>query len=123
RGVAGPALLQDQWALTNAIESGNAGEALRQLALVFDAGGEAYMILGQLGWLVRSKFPALAPASVAPAVEALFRADEALKSSGGDHRMLLERLVVELCGGEGATSGRRGPWGARACSGPAPFRG
>src|SRR5262249_17215421 len=75
RAVAGPALLQDQWALTNAIESGNAGEALRQLALVFDAGGEAYMILGQLGWLVRSKFPALAPASVAPAVEALFRAD------------------------------------------------
>jgi DNA polymerase-3 subunit delta len=110
RAIAGPALLQDHWALTNAIESGNAAEALRQLALVFDAGGEAYMVLGQLGWLVRSKFPALAPASVAPAVEALFRADEALKTSGGDPRILLERLVVELCGGKRVTSGRRGAW-------------
>ena len=110
RMVAGPALLQDQWALTNAIESGNAAEALRQIALMFDAGGEAYMILGQLGWLVRSKFPAIAPAAVAPAIEALFRTDEQLKSSGGDPRILLERLVVELCSGKRATSGRRGAW-------------
>ena len=110
RAVAGPALLQDHWALTNAIESGNAADALRQLALVFDAGGEAPMVLGQLGWLVRSKFPALAPASVAPAVDAIFRTDEALKTSGGDPRMLLERLVVVLCGGKRATTGRRGAW-------------
>jgi DNA polymerase III subunit delta len=110
RAVGGAALLQDQWALTNAIESGNAAEALRQLALVFDAGGEAPMVLGQLGWLVRSKFPALAPAAVAPAVDAIFRTDEALKSSGGDPRILLERLVVELCGGKRATTGRRGAW-------------
>jgi DNA polymerase III subunit delta len=110
RAVGGPALLQDQWALTNAIESGNAAEALRQLALVFDAGGEAPMVLGQLGWLVRSKFPVLAPAALTPAVEALFRTDEALKSSGGDPRILLERLVVELCAGKRTTSGRRGAW-------------
>jgi DNA polymerase III delta subunit len=32
------------------------------------------------------------------AVEALFRTDVALKSSAGDHRVLLERLVLELCG-------------------------
>src|SRR5438270_815906 len=76
RAVGGAALLQDHWALTSAIESGNAAEALRQLALVFDAGGEAPMVLGQLGWLVRSKFPALAPAAVAPAVDAIFRTDE-----------------------------------------------
>jgi DNA polymerase III delta subunit len=110
RAVAGPALLQDHWALTNAIESGNAAEALRQIGLVFDAGGEAYMVLGQLGWLVRSKFPAIAPASVAPAIDALFRTDEQLKSSGGHPRILLERLVVELCGGKRATGGRRGAW-------------
>jgi len=110
REVAGPALLQDHWALANAIESGNTAEALRQIALVFEAGGEAPMVLGQLGWLVRSKFPALAPAALPPAVEALFRTDEALKSSGGDPRLLLERLVVELCGGKRATSGRRGAW-------------
>jgi len=108
--VAGPALLQDHWALANAIESGNAAEALRQIALVFDAGGEAPMVLGQLGWLVRAKFPALAPAALPPAVDALFRTDEALKSSGGDPRVLLERLVVELCAGKRATSARRGAW-------------
>ena len=110
REVGGPALLQDHWALANAIESGNAAEALRQVALVFDAGGEAPMVLGQLGWLVRSKFPALAPAALPPAIDALFRTDEALKSSGGDPRVLLERLVVELCAGKRTTSARRGAW-------------
>lgn len=110
RDVGGPALLQDHWALANAIESGNAAEALRQIALVFDAGGEAPMVLGQLGWLVRSKFPALAPAALPPAIDALFRTDEALKSSGGEPRILLERLVVELCAGKRATSARRGAW-------------
>jgi hypothetical protein len=39
-----------------------------------------------------------APARVPAAVEALFRTDVGLKSSGGDPRLLLERLVVELCG-------------------------
>jgi len=110
RDVGGPALLQDHWALANAIESGNAAEALRQIALVFDAGGEPPLVLGQLGWLVRSKFPALAPAALPPAIDALFRTDEALKSSGGDPRILLERLVVELCAGKRATSARRGAW-------------
>jgi DNA polymerase III delta subunit len=31
------------------------------------------------------------------AVEAVFRTDIALKSSGGDPRILIERLVVEMC--------------------------
>ena len=31
------------------------------------------------------------------AIEALFRTDLALKSSGGEPRVLLERFVVELC--------------------------
>ena len=35
---------------------------------------------------------------VPAAVEALFRTDVAMKSSGGDPRVLLERLIVELCG-------------------------
>ena len=35
------------------------------------------------------------------AVEALFRTDLDLKTSGGDPRVLLERLVVELCGAPG----------------------
>jgi DNA polymerase III delta subunit len=34
---------------------------------------------------------------VKPAVEAVFRTDIALKSSAGDPRTLIERLVVEMC--------------------------
>jgi len=37
------------------------------------------------------------PNRVAGAVDALFRTDLDLKTSGGDPRVLLERLVVELC--------------------------
>jgi DNA polymerase III delta subunit len=36
---------------------------------------------------------------VPAAIEALFRTDLELKSSGGDPRVLLERLVVDLCRG------------------------
>ncbi|HVH25816.1 MAG TPA: DNA polymerase III subunit delta [Vicinamibacterales bacterium] len=97
RQVAGPAALQDDWALTNAIEAGRCDEALRQLALMFEAGAAPEKILGQLGWLVRTKFPALAPDDLSAAVQSVFRTDVALKSSAGDPRILLERLVVELC--------------------------
>ena len=106
REVAGPAALQDDWAMTNAIEQGQAGAALRQLALMLDAGAPAEKILGQLGWLVRSKFPTAAPADLPAAVDAVFRTDLDLKRSGGDSRVLLERLVVELCAGKRAY-GRR----------------
>jgi DNA polymerase-3 subunit delta len=87
---------QDDWAVTNAIQRGNTAEALRQLALVLDAGATPYLVLGQLGYFVREKFGD--PRRVRGAVDALFRTDVALKSSGGDPRVLLERLVVELCG-------------------------
>jgi DNA polymerase III subunit delta len=96
RELVGPAALQDDWALTNAIEAGQGGEALRQLALLFDSGAVPEKILGQLGWLVRSKFPMIAPARLATAVEAVFRTDSDLKRSAGEPRVLLERLVVEL---------------------------
>ena len=106
REVVGPAALQDDWAMTNAIEAGQAAEALRQLALMFDAGAPAEKILGQLGWLVRTKFPALAPGDVRPAIEALFRTDLDLKRSAGDPRVLIERLIVELCAGKRAAARR-----------------
>src|SRR6266508_899788 len=99
RAVVGPAALQDDWAMTNAIEAGQAGDALRQLALMLDAGAAPEKILGQLGWVVRAKFPGIAPGDLRTAVNALFRTDLDLKRSAGDARMLLERLVVELCAG------------------------
>jgi DNA polymerase III subunit delta len=108
RELVGPAALQDDWAMTNAIEAGQGGEALRQLALMLDAGAAPEKILGQLGWLVRSKFPTIAPGDLPAAIEALFRTDLDLKSSAGHPRVLLERLVVELCGRRRMGSGARG---------------
>jgi DNA polymerase-3 subunit delta len=105
REVAGPAALQDDWAMTNAIEAGQGGDALKQLALMLESGAPPEKILGQLGWLVRTKFPTLATEELPAAVEGLFRTDLALKRSAGDPRVLLERLVVELCGGKRARTG------------------
>jgi DNA polymerase-3 subunit delta len=97
RQLVGPAALQDDWAMTNAIEAGQTAQALRQLALMLDAGAPPEKMLGQLGWLVRTKFPMMAPADLEGAVDSLFRTDLDLKRSAGDPRVLLERLVVELC--------------------------
>ena len=105
REVAGPAALQDNWAIANAIEAGQGGEALRQLSLTLDAGAPPEKVLGQLGWLVRSKFPQVAPGELRAAVEAVFRTDLDLKRSGGDPRVLLDRLVVELSGGKRTRTG------------------
>jgi DNA polymerase III delta subunit len=98
REVASAQTTQNPWAMTNAIEVGDAKGALRELALKFDAGEIPVMILGQIVWCTRKK---LAPARVARAVDALFRTDRALKASPADPRILLERLVVELCGAGG----------------------
>lgn len=87
----------DDWAVTNAITRGDTAEALRQLGLAIEGGGVSYQILGQLAWFVRERLTAADPRRVRPAVEALFRTDLELKSSGGDPRIPLERLVVELC--------------------------
>ena len=93
--VVGAATSQDDWGVTRAIERGSARDALRELALMMDEGAVPYMILGQLAWFVRTKVP---QPKVGAAVEAVFRTDLAIKTSAGDPRVLLERLVVELCG-------------------------
>ena len=98
REVVGPAVAHDDWAVTSAIEQGSVATALKELALALDGGAVPVMVLGQLGWVARTR---LSPARVPAAVEALFRTDLDLKTSAGDPRVLLERLVVELCGGAG----------------------
>ena len=99
RQVVSAEAAQDDWAVTNAIQRRDAPEALRQLALALDAGGVPYAILGQLAWFVREKMPNTDLRRVPAAIESLFRTDLDLKSSGGEPRVLLERLVVELCRG------------------------
>lgn len=89
--------LQDQWALSDAIVQKDAKKALRQLGLAMESGSVSYMILGQLAYCVREKVAAADARRVPAAMEALFRTDLDIKSSGGDPRVLLERLVVELC--------------------------
>jgi DNA polymerase III delta subunit len=106
--VSGTALV-NHWAVTNAIEGRDTAQALRQLAVQLDEGISPHLILGQLRWFVSEKMAVFAPARVGPAVEALFRTDNALKSSGGDPQVLLERLVVELCSGGDRRYALRGP--------------
>ena len=93
--VVGPAVAQDDWAVTRAIQQGAADVALRELGLTLESGAVPYMVLGQLAWVARSRVPA---GRTAAAIEAVFRTDRAIKQSGGDPRVLLERLVVDLCG-------------------------
>ena len=65
-----------------------------ELGLALDAGRVPFFCWGRFGWRRRSCRQPRCEA----AIEAVFRTDLALKSSGGDPRILLERLVVELCG-------------------------
>jgi DNA polymerase III subunit delta len=88
---------QDDWAVTTAIQRGDTAAALRQVGLALESGAVPYMILGQLGWFVREKLVMTDARRVPAAVDALFRTDLDLKSSGGDPRVLLERLIVDLC--------------------------
>ena len=90
--TAGPEAQAD-WGIANAIQRNDVREALRELGLAFDSGDVAVKILGQ----IRIAAETLPARRLAPAMDALFRTDIALKSSGGDSRILLERLVVEMC--------------------------
>jgi len=96
--VSGDVVVQDDWAVVNAIAAGDAAAALRETARRFDRGDSPHQLLGQLRWWVANRLTAAPPRRVASAVDALLRTDLALKSSGGDERILLERLVVELSG-------------------------
>jgi DNA polymerase-3 subunit delta len=98
---AGPQA-QEDFGIANAIRDGDAAGALQQLAAALDVGAVPFVLMGQLRW-VAEKTPG---PRVKAAIDAVFRTDLALKSSGGDPRMLLERLVVELCaGGRGFSPG------------------
>jgi len=94
----------ENWGIANAIEAGDLRRALRQLALALDSGASEFYLLGQLR-VAAGKLPG---PRVQSGIDAVFRTDLALKSSGGKARLLLERLVVELCPGEGrGAAGRR----------------
>ncbi len=107
REVVGEHAFVDDWAVINAIGDGDIAKALRALALRFERGDSPHGIVGQLRWWVSSRLAEAEPDRVRPALEALLRTDLSLKSSGGDERVLLERLVVELTGKALARQGWR----------------
>ena len=88
---------QENFGIANAIRDSDAAGALRQLAAALDSGAAPFFVMGQ----IRTAAERLPTSRVVPAIEAVFRTDLALKSSGGEPRILLERLVVELCGERG----------------------
>jgi DNA polymerase-3 subunit delta len=90
---AGPDAQAD-FGVAKAIWRNDARSALRELSLALDAGAVPVMMMGQL----RAAAEKLPAARLRTAIDAVMRTDLALKSSGGDARVLLERLVVELCG-------------------------
>jgi DNA polymerase III delta subunit len=90
----------DDWAMIRALEQQNTAAALRELQAALDNGGIPFAILGQIGYAVRTppprgRFPSR---RIPAAVDAILRTDQAMKSSAGDPKVLLERLIVELCG-------------------------
>jgi DNA polymerase-3 subunit delta len=97
----------ENFGIANAIRAGETGAALRQLAAALDSGAQPFFVLGQL----RSAAEQAPAASIREAIDAVFRTDLALKSSGGDPRILLERLVVELSVLQPRGGGRS--WGFR----------
>jgi DNA polymerase-3 subunit delta len=94
--VASMATDVDEWGVVNAIADGDAGRALREAGVRMDQGDSPHALVGQLRWWVSTRLVQFAPQRVKSALDALFRTDLALKSSGGDDRVLIERLVVEL---------------------------
>ena len=103
----------DDWAVVNAIADGDLARALREVGLRFERGDSPHALVGQLRWWASARLAEGAPERVPTAVDALFRTDLALKSSGGEDRVLVERLVVELTG----RPVPRTPWGGSRRSG------
>ena len=103
---AGPEAQAD-FGIAKAIWRNDARGALKELGLALESGAVPVMLMGQL----RAAAEKLPGPRLRNAIDAVFRTDLALKSSGGEPRILLERLVVELCGD---TAARKGPPYARS---------
>ena len=84
----------EDFALGRAIWNNNARAALREIDAQLETGAQPVMILGQ----IRAAAGRLRPDERARhGLDAVFETDLALKSSAGEPRFLLERLVIELC--------------------------
>lgn len=91
----------EDFALGKAIWNSNAKEALHEITAQLESGAQPVMVLGQ----IRAAAGRLRPdARVKSALDAIFETDLSIKSSMGEPRYLLERLVIQICG-SGAPAG------------------
>ena len=97
--VSSEQTVDSEWGVVDAIAAGDAARALREVAIRLDRGDSVHMLVGQLRWWVSTKLAERSSGRVKPALDALLRTDLDLKSSAGDERVLVERLIVELAGG------------------------
>jgi DNA polymerase III delta subunit len=86
----------DPFAMVNAIAGRDAARALCEVSSRLDRGESPHALVGQLRWWVSTRLPEGEADRARQAIDALLRTDLALKSSGGDDRVVMERLVVEL---------------------------
>jgi DNA polymerase III delta subunit len=82
------------FALMDAVQNANASRALREISALIEGGVQPFVILGQLrAAAIRLR----SDARVKSGLDAVMRADVAIKSSAGTPQHLLECLAVELC--------------------------
>lgn len=77
-----------------AIRDGDVKTALREVTTLLDSGAPHLPILGQIRWGAGLLRP---DARARRALGLVLETDLALKSSGGEPRHLIEKLVIELC--------------------------
>jgi DNA polymerase III subunit delta len=77
-----------------AVKDGDARRALGEIAALWEAGAPYLPILGQVRWAAGQLRP---DTRARRALELVLETDVAMKTSGGEPRYLLERLVIELC--------------------------
>ncbi len=99
----------EDFGVANAIAERDAARALAELAVALDAGAQPFFLLGQ----IRSAAERQPTDRLQAVMDAVFRTDLGLKSTGNDPRVLLERLVVELCGAPGSGAGPQTSPGSR----------
>ena len=84
----------EDFALGRAIWDNNLRAALLEISALIESGMPAFMVLGQ----IRAAAGRLRPdARARGGLDAVFETDLAIKSSMGEPRYLLEKLVIELC--------------------------
>jgi DNA polymerase III subunit delta len=77
-----------------AIRDGDVKKALREVTALLDSGAPHLPLLGQIRWGAGLLRP---DARAKRGLDLVLETDLALKSSGGEARYLIEKLVIELC--------------------------